>query len=156
MLREPRAHSDVSSFTQNSELARNAFLSHLRAYATHPSSEKNIFHIRHLHLGHLAKAFALREAPKSITGTVTTASKTQKRRDFHPSGTKTKNKATKLDQQRHAEWESGYFGDSGKRMQAMVRAQGRLTKKGGVMISSGASEFQITGGDALVKLVQGS
>jgi len=40
-------------------------------------------------------------------------------------------------------------------MQAVVRAQGRLTKKGGVMMSSGTSEFQIAGGDALVKLVQG-
>jgi len=130
----------------------------LRAYATHPANEKHIFHIRHLHLGHLAKAFALREAPKSITGTVTTTQKTQKKkkkRDLHPPGTKTKKtktKVAKFDRQRHAEWENG---DSEKRMQAVVRAQGRLTKKGGVMMSSGASEFQIAGGDVLVKLVQG-
>jgi len=110
-----------------------------------------------LHLGHLAKAFALREAPKSITGTVTTTQKTQKnkkkKRDFRLPGTKTK--VAKSDQQRHAEWENDHFGDSEKRMQAVVRAQGRLTKKGGVMMSSGTSEFQIVGGDALVKLVQG-
>jgi len=146
------------SFTQNSELARNAFLSHLRAYATHPANEKHIFHIRHLHLGHLAKAFALREAPKSITGAVTTTQKTQKnkkKRDLYPPGTKTKTKVAKSEQQRHAEWENDHFGDSEKRMQAVVRAQGRLTKKGGVMMSSGTSEFQIAGGDALVKLVQG-
>jgi len=33
-------------------MARKAFASHLHAYATHPSDEKHIFHIRHLHLGH--------------------------------------------------------------------------------------------------------
>lgn len=48
------------------ELARKAFYSHIRAYATHPTAEKHIFHIRNLHLGHLAKAFALREAPSEI------------------------------------------------------------------------------------------
>ncbi|KAF5351741.1 hypothetical protein D9756_007582 [Leucocoprinus leucothites] len=141
---------------ENSELARNAFLSHLRAYATHPSSEKHIFHIRHLHLGHLAKAFALREAPKSITGAATTTQKTQKKRDFHSSSAKTKNKAVKSHQRRQEEWEIGHSGDAEKRMQAMVRVQGRLTKKGGVMMSSGASEFQIAGRDALEKFVQGS
>lgn len=52
---------------ENAELARRAFTSHMRAYATHPSNEKHIFHVRHLHIGHLAKAFALREAPKTIT-----------------------------------------------------------------------------------------
>ena len=52
--------------SQNAGSARKAFLSHVRAYATHPSDEKHMFHIRHLHLGHLAKAFALREAPASM------------------------------------------------------------------------------------------
>ena len=52
------------------------------------------------------------------------------------------------------DWEQ-HDGDAEKRMKAIVRAQGRLTKKGGVMISSGASEFQIPGGTALEKLVQG-
>lgn len=47
-------------------LARKAFLSHIRAYATHPSNEKDLFHVRFLHLGHLAKSFALREAPDVI------------------------------------------------------------------------------------------
>lgn len=41
----------------------------MRAYATHPSSEKHIFDIRYLHMGHLAKAFALRDAPTNVTGT---------------------------------------------------------------------------------------
>ena len=36
------------------------------AYATYPSAMKGIFHIKNLHLGHLAKAFALRETPQAI------------------------------------------------------------------------------------------
>ncbi|PWZ01238.1 DEAD-domain-containing protein [Testicularia cyperi] len=46
--------------------ARRGFLSHVRAYATHPAEEKQYFNVRALHLGHLAKAFALREAPKNL------------------------------------------------------------------------------------------
>jgi len=47
-------------------LARSAFMAHVRAYATHPSEEKAFFHVRSLHLGHLAKAFGLREAPSGL------------------------------------------------------------------------------------------
>jgi ATP-dependent RNA helicase DDX31/DBP7 len=47
-------------------LARKAFWSTVRAYATHPSAEKHVFHVKKLHLGHLAKAFSLREAPSNI------------------------------------------------------------------------------------------
>jgi ATP-dependent RNA helicase DDX31/DBP7 len=51
---------------QNSRMSRKAFASHVRAYATHPSNEKHIFHVRNLHLGHLAKSFGLREAPSGM------------------------------------------------------------------------------------------
>lgn len=40
----------------------------MRAYATHPSNEKQFFHVKNLHLGHMAKAFGLREAPAGIGG----------------------------------------------------------------------------------------
>jgi len=53
----------------HASLARAAFLAHIRAYATHPASEKDLFHVNHLHLGHLAKAFALREAPQTVQRT---------------------------------------------------------------------------------------
>lgn len=36
--------------------------------------------------------------------------------------------------------------DAERRMEQVVRAQGRLTKKGGKMVMSGASEFQMAGG----------
>ncbi|KAJ6258985.1 ATP-dependent RNA helicase dbp7 [Drechslerella dactyloides] len=47
-------------------LARKAFQSHIRAYATHIASERGIFDIKQLHLGHLAKSFGLRERPGDI------------------------------------------------------------------------------------------
>ncbi|CAO3627883.1 unnamed protein product [Mucor hiemalis] len=47
-------------------MARKAFWSTCRAYATHPAAEKHIFHVKRLHLGHFAKSFALREAPSNI------------------------------------------------------------------------------------------
>ncbi|KAK0529668.1 ATP-dependent RNA helicase dbp7 [Tilletia horrida] len=56
----------VLSSEDSAILARKAYLSHIRAYATHPAAEKHIFHTKFLHLGHLAKAFALREAPTAI------------------------------------------------------------------------------------------
>lgn len=48
------------------ELALKGYTSHLRAYATHISNEKSYFNLKCLHLGHLAKSFALRERPKDV------------------------------------------------------------------------------------------
>ncbi|PKI84008.1 RNA helicase [Malassezia vespertilionis] len=51
---------------KHTSLARTAFLAYIRAYATHPAAEKALFNVNQLHLGHLAKAFALREAPNTV------------------------------------------------------------------------------------------
>lgn len=48
------------------EKAVRAFTSHVRAYATHLSSERIYFNVKTLHLGHLAKSFGLRETPKKL------------------------------------------------------------------------------------------
>lgn len=48
------------------EMARRAYQSHIRAYATHVAAERAIFDMKELHLGHLAKAFGLRDKPGSI------------------------------------------------------------------------------------------
>ncbi|KAJ7594311.1 P-loop containing nucleoside triphosphate hydrolase protein [Mycena floridula] len=125
----------VLSGKEHAEMARKAFLSHVRAYATHPSNEKHIFHIKHLHLGHLAKAFALRDAPKSVTGS---QQKAQVQKDRKADG-------------KH--WETDHSKVAEKRMQEVVRSQGRSTKHKGVMQASGASEFQIASGYALEKMV---
>lgn len=46
------------------KIAMKGYNSHIRAYATHISSEKVYFNVKSLHLGHLAKSFGLRERPK--------------------------------------------------------------------------------------------
>ncbi|KAJ7446282.1 P-loop containing nucleoside triphosphate hydrolase protein [Mycena galericulata] len=144
---------------ENAGFARKAFLSHMRAYATHPSSEKHIFHVRHLHLGHLAKSFALRDAPKSVTtvGAVGKAPpRKEKERERKPKkiGSTEAAEGAPAAKKRAREWEVDHSGEAERRMQEVVRSQGRLTKKGGVMVSSGASEFQIAGGAALERLAK--
>lgn len=83
----------VISGERPSLLARKAFLSHVRAYATHSVEEKQYFNVRALHLGHLAKAFALREAPRSLgakssaiaaTAKEATNSKNPSKKRVHP------------------------------------------------------------------------
>ncbi|KAJ3255384.1 ATP-dependent RNA helicase dbp7 [Boothiomyces macroporosus] len=63
-------HMEFERFVQSSQPnlihAQKAFSSHIRAYTTHIASEKHIFHIRKLHLGHIAKSFCLREAPQQL------------------------------------------------------------------------------------------
>nr|KAJ3420258.1 ATP-dependent RNA helicase dbp7 [Polyrhizophydium stewartii] len=58
----------VLATPENVQLAQKAFSSQIRAYATHAASERHIFHIKNLHLGHVAKSFALREAPSGVVG----------------------------------------------------------------------------------------
>ncbi|CAM9866095.1 unnamed protein product, partial [Heterosigma akashiwo] len=47
-------------------LGRSAFQAYIRAYATHKADMKHIFNVRLLHLGHVAKSFALKDCPKAI------------------------------------------------------------------------------------------
>jgi ATP-dependent RNA helicase DDX31/DBP7 len=44
-----------------------ALQSFIRAYATYPKELKSIFHVRALHLGHVAKSFGLRDAPRNLS-----------------------------------------------------------------------------------------
>ncbi|KYQ92426.1 putative RNA helicase [Tieghemostelium lacteum] len=48
------------------DLARSAYQSSIRAYSTHKSELKKVFHVSHLHLGHMSKSFALRETPTEL------------------------------------------------------------------------------------------
>ncbi|KAK3324374.1 P-loop containing nucleoside triphosphate hydrolase protein [Cercophora scortea] len=50
--------------------ARQAFKSHICAYATHVKEERVFFDKAKLHLGHMAKSYGLREAPGGIGGGV--------------------------------------------------------------------------------------
>ncbi|KAK7692988.1 hypothetical protein QCA50_004630 [Cerrena zonata] len=131
-------------------LARKAFSSHIRAYATHPSDEKHLFHVRNLHLGHLAKAFALREAPSAVS-TNKGNGKGAKGKASGSARKPSKKHSKALDSDDEVD-----VGEAEKRMEKAVREQGRLTRKGGKMVSSGHSEFQITGGYNLESLMNGS
>lgn len=43
-----------------------ALQSFIRAYTTYPRELKHVFHVRLLHLGHVAKSFGLRDAPQNL------------------------------------------------------------------------------------------
>lgn len=60
----------VASTDANTSLANSTFASHVRAYAAYPHEMKSIFHLKHLHLGHIAKSFALRAAPTELIATL--------------------------------------------------------------------------------------
>ena len=141
---------------QNAELARKAFTSHMRAYATHPSDEKHIFHIRHLHIGHLAKSFALREAPAAITSHSSRFAKKKPASKGRDKKSKPAASTRVSKSVREKNWNEEQDGDAESRMREAVRTQGRLSKKKGVLMSyGGMSEFQVTSGEALEKLTQG-
>lgn len=73
------------------EMARKAYVSHVRAYATHVAHERGIFDVKSLHLGHLAKAFALRERPGNMgRGKVAGAGGTKSVKRQHQPGRKRK------------------------------------------------------------------
>ncbi|XP_069729357.1 ATP-dependent DNA helicase DDX31 isoform X2 [Phaenicophaeus curvirostris] len=55
--------------------AKKALQSFLCAYTTYPKNLKHIFHIKTLHLGHVAKSFGLRDAPQNLTALPATGSK---------------------------------------------------------------------------------
>lgn len=64
------------------EMARRAFQSHVRAYATHVAAERSMFNIKDLHLGHLAKSFALRDRPGKINVPGLRPGKDETKKDF--------------------------------------------------------------------------
>ncbi|KNC46855.1 DEAD/H box polypeptide 31 [Thecamonas trahens ATCC 50062] len=53
--------------------AAAAFQAYIRAYSAHSREMKSIFHVRRLHLGHIAKAFALRLIPTELGPDVVSA-----------------------------------------------------------------------------------
>lgn len=66
----PRPQQQHGSGPAIIDSARQAFRSHVRAYATHVKEERHVFDIQQLHLGHIAKSYGLREAPGGIGGGV--------------------------------------------------------------------------------------
>ncbi|XP_050010875.1 ATP-dependent DNA helicase DDX31 [Alexandromys fortis] len=61
--------------------AKKALQSFIRAYATYPRELKPIFHVRSLHLGHVAKSFGLRDAPRNLNVSIVKKKASLKRPD---------------------------------------------------------------------------
>jgi ATP-dependent RNA helicase DDX31/DBP7 len=94
----------------------------------------------------LAKAFALRDAPSNMA-----------QKKAHQKDSKAHlRRPGKANGDAPVDLESSDEGDgvttAEKRMKAVVRSQGRLSRKSGVMMSTGASEFQIASSDILNSL----
>jgi ATP-dependent RNA helicase DDX31/DBP7 len=178
------AWSDSANVTQNAAMSRKAFASFVRAYSTHPLEEKVFFHPKSLHLGHLAKAFALREAPSVMAGMTKASAKTA------ATAASTKQPAKKRKREDGEEGassdgsdddepaakggkESTARNETERRMYEAVRKAGRAVKSGGAlgefdkkvrgvngrkptaMASSGGGEFQVMGGDEIERIVSG-
>ena len=120
------------------ELARKAFTSHVRAYATHVVAERGIFDVKGLHLGHLAKAFALRERPGHMgrgNGNANTNGRRhqgERRRVSEGEANRNDGKAQRGDDDR-----LGGGGDEGQ------DAARKMRKKMREQAAAGASEFNI-------------
>ncbi|KAK2798761.1 ATP-dependent RNA helicase dbp7 [Emmonsiellopsis sp. PD_5] len=109
------------------EMARRAYQSHIRAYATHIASERSMFNIKDLHLGHLAKSFALRDRPAKINVPGLRPGKDDTKKDF-----KADRKGGK-DDNRQGGSGGTEMTDAARKMKAKLREH----------MSAGASEFNI-------------
>ncbi|XP_061354978.1 DEAD-box ATP-dependent RNA helicase 17 isoform X2 [Gastrolobium bilobum] len=73
--------SFIMSKPKMDELARKAFCSWVRAYTAHRGELKRIFMIKKLHLGHVAKSFALKQQPSLVGQSFQKQIKKRKRYD---------------------------------------------------------------------------
>ena len=111
------------------ERARRAYQGHIRAYATHVAVERSMFDMTQLHLGHLAKAFGLRDKPGSIGVPGLRPSKNDanaNRADRKASAGKASRGANRDD----SDQLQAYFdvSDGKQRMQAKMRQQAGLSE----------------------------
>jgi ATP-dependent RNA helicase DDX31/DBP7 len=119
------------------DLARRAFQSHIRAYATHTASERKYFDIKELHLGHLCKAFGLRDTPSGMgvgrgKGATKGGRRTATSGDVSGVGEK-----RKRGNDERAD-ETGDVGEAARKMREKVRMNRKMMMGGG-----GAGEFNI-------------
>lgn len=122
------------------ELAKRAFQSHVRAYATHVAAERKWFDIKDLHLGHLAKSFGLRDPPGRVNvvgqgrgrggGEANTGSSTAGRKRARNGGGEGR-------QQAETHEPAGDVDDAAKKMRDKIRKNSKM------MMGGGADEFNI-------------
>jgi len=109
------------------EMARRGFQSHVRAYATHIAAERSMFDIKELHLGHLAKSFALRDRPGKINVPGLRQGKEDTKKDFKAARNNAAGSKRKAD-----DMPSTNTDEAARKMRAKMREQ-----------HAGASEFNL-------------
>ncbi|EXJ84568.1 hypothetical protein A1O3_05237 [Capronia epimyces CBS 606.96] len=120
------------------ELAKRAFQSHVRAYATHVAAERKWFDIKDLHLGHLAKSFGLRDPPGRVNvvgqgrGRKGPAGQADKRRRSSDAGGKSRE--VELDGNGNG---NGDVDEAARKMREKIRKNNKM------MMGGGADEFNI-------------
>ncbi|NXC83367.1 DDX31 helicase, partial [Cercotrichas coryphoeus] len=72
---QTKFENHVHSSEETVRWAKKALQSFLCAYTTYPKELRHIFHIKSLHLGHVAKSFGLRDAPQNLTALPAAGSK---------------------------------------------------------------------------------
>jgi ATP-dependent RNA helicase DDX31/DBP7 len=119
------------------EMSRRAFQSHIRAYATHVAAERQIFDMKQLHLGHLCKAFGLRDKPGSINvpGLRQNAGTVKSERQKSGGG-KTREDGSSKSNKRGADAMDAGGDTDAEQARRMMRAKAK-------MMSAGASEFNL-------------
>ncbi|KAJ5279289.1 hypothetical protein N7478_004661 [Penicillium angulare] len=111
------------------EMGRRAYQSHVRAYATHIAAERKMFDIKELHLGHLAKSFALRDRPGKINVPGLRQGKEDAKKDFKAARSGVAGNKRKAD----GDASASNTDDAARKMRAKMREQ----------MSGGASEFNL-------------
>lgn len=114
------------------ERARKAYISHVRAYATHVVGERKYFDIKELHLGHLAKAFGLRDRP----GNMNLPAGTQKRSS---GGNRAKEGNAKVGRRSDSARDDEKTDES----QEAARKMRKLVRNQKMMMGGGADEFNL-------------
>ncbi|KAK8847496.1 hypothetical protein IAR55_005354 [Kwoniella newhampshirensis] len=159
----------------NAVLARKAFSSFIRAYSTHPIEEKKYFHIKTIHLGHLAKSFALREAPGALSivtkapkeRITSSATNNKKRKRATAGGSDDEDDDEEGEEAVKGGKESTARNETERRMYEAVRKQGRMVRSGGKMgafagnnnkpaaANGSGSEFHVVNTGELERMVAG-
>ncbi|ETN41844.1 uncharacterized protein HMPREF1541_03782 [Cyphellophora europaea CBS 101466] len=119
------------------EMAKKAFQSQIRAYATHVAGERQWFDLKALHLGHAAKAFGLREAPANLNVA-------GMGRDGGKGRTLAmKRKAGGADGEHRGEQKKMEVEDVGEADQAAKKMRDVVRKQRKMMMGAGADEFNL-------------
>jgi ATP-dependent RNA helicase DDX31/DBP7 len=121
-------------------MAKKAFQSQIRAYATHIAAERKWFDIKELHLGHTAKSFGLRDAPaKMNVSGMGRNEKNSARRGFGGTacGTERKRKVGGEEGGKAEVEDTGDAEEAAKKMRDSVRMQRKM------MMGAGADEFNL-------------